>query len=89
MKEALEILWISLALSAFFAALVISLLYFDKKKNSKFRNTLLPGTKVYVSLIQSNFEGIVVDTDAEFITITSKVRRQQVYPTLLLLTLTN
>lgn len=32
MKEALEILWISLALSAFFAALVISLLYFDKKK---------------------------------------------------------
>jgi len=81
MKEALEILWISLALAAFFTTILISLLYFDKKRNGKFRNTLLPGTKVYVSLIQSNFEGVVVDTDAEFITITSKVRRQQIYPT--------
>lgn len=81
MKEALEILWISLALSAFFATILISLLYFDAKKNAKFRNTILPGTKVYVSLMQSNFEGVVVDSDEEFITITSKVRRQQIYPT--------
>lgn len=81
MKEALEILWISLSLTAFFTIMLISIMYFDKKKNAKFRNTLLPGTKVYVSLIQSNFEGVVVDSDAEFITITSKVRRQQIYPT--------
>lgn len=71
------VLVFTLVLSIFARYLYIS----DKKKNGNFRNMISPGTKVYVSIIQSNFEGVVIDSDEEYITVTTKVKKGQIYPT--------
>lgn len=77
----INLLLITLVITLFFGIIVSYLYISDNKKNGNFRNMISPGTKVDVTFKPSNFEGVVIDSDEEYITVKIKVKKGQIYPT--------